>query len=352
MGIMLAEPNFHTRCYVEWEEYPRSSIIAGQRAGYLEPAPIWDDVTTFDAKPYEGFIDTILAGYPCQPFSQAGQRKGENDERHLWPDIARIIQEIKPTWIILENVAGHITLGLEAVLRELRNMGFTVAVSVFTAAETGATHERKRIVIVAHSHSNGQRTAQLQAQQTSGATINRSCDIVDNTECNGRNPGRHGHHRENDRHKLNAAGCAMAHPTQPRSQRKRPNGSEIGREKQNGSIGLRCGTGIFPPTPNDKDGWADVIAVSPDFAPTASIGDIAHQARRVAQMVAQGDLEERQAESYLRRMVDGLAQRAQSLKLCGNGVHPLAIAHAWRTLSTAHGLRPLDLGTTTEGETK
>lgn len=73
MGLMLAEPGFHTRCFVEWEEYPRSVIIAAQRAGYLERAPIWDDLTTFDARPLSGAIDTLLAGYPCQLVSERGR---------------------------------------------------------------------------------------------------------------------------------------------------------------------------------------------------------------------------------------------------------------------------------------
>lgn len=153
LGLMLAEPGFHTRCFVEWEEYPRSALIAGQRAGYFAPAPIWDDLTTFDARPFAGSFDTLLAGYPCQPFSHAGQRRGADDERHLWPDVARVARELGPglEWIFLENVAGHVTLGLETVLRELWDMGFTPAAGLFTAAETGAPHERERVFIVAHA---------------------------------------------------------------------------------------------------------------------------------------------------------------------------------------------------------
>ena len=152
MGLGLAEPGFHTRCYVEWEAYPRQTLIAAQRAGYLAHAPIWDDVTTFDARHFAGAFDTLLAGYPCQPFSAAGQRKGADDERHLWPDVARIARELGPAlrWIFLENVAGHVSLGLETVLRELREMGFTPAAGLFTAAETGAAHERERVFIVAY----------------------------------------------------------------------------------------------------------------------------------------------------------------------------------------------------------
>jgi DNA (cytosine-5)-methyltransferase 1 len=153
MGVMLAEPDFHARCYVEWEDYPRQSIIAAQRAGYFAPAPIWDDVTTFDGTRFRGAIDTVLAGYPCQPFSAAGQRKGEKDERHLWPDVARIIREIEPRWVFLENVSGHVSLGLDTVLREIRDMGWTPASGIFSAGETGAPHERQRVFIVAYRDS-------------------------------------------------------------------------------------------------------------------------------------------------------------------------------------------------------
>jgi site-specific DNA-cytosine methylase len=153
LGLMLAEPGFHTRVWVEFEDYPRQAIIAGQRAGYFAPAPIWNDLKTFDGRPYRRHIDTVLAGYPCQPFSAAGQRKGADDPRHLWPDVARVIREIEPEWVFLENVAGHISLGLESVLRELWDMGYTPAAGAFSAAETGATHERLRVFIVAHRSS-------------------------------------------------------------------------------------------------------------------------------------------------------------------------------------------------------
>lgn len=149
LGLMLAEPGFHTRCFVEWEEHPRGALIAAQRAGYFSPAPIWDDVTTFDGQPYRGAIDTILAGYPCQPFSAAGQRKGDADERHLWPDVARILWETGAEWGFFENVGGHISLGLEAVLRDLWDMGWTPAVGLFSSREILGTHERQRVFIVA-----------------------------------------------------------------------------------------------------------------------------------------------------------------------------------------------------------
>ncbi|WP_454283664.1 DNA cytosine methyltransferase [Roseovarius sp. MBR-79] len=119
LGLTLAEPGFHTRAFVEWEDWPRTVLIAAQRAGYFAPAPIWDDLRSFDARAFRGAFDTVLAGYPCQPFSAAGKRGGADDPRHLWPDVARVIGECSPEWVFLENVPGHVTLGLETVLREL-----------------------------------------------------------------------------------------------------------------------------------------------------------------------------------------------------------------------------------------
>ena len=148
---MLAEPGYHTRAFVEWEDWPRAVIIAAQRAGYFAPAPIWTDMRSFDARPFRGAFDAVLAGYPCQPFSAAGKRGGADDPRHLWPDVARVIGECRPEWAFLENVAGHVTLGLETVLRELWGLGYAPAAGLFSAAEVGAPHERLRIFILAHT---------------------------------------------------------------------------------------------------------------------------------------------------------------------------------------------------------
>ncbi len=98
-----------TRAFVEWEDWPRSVVIAAQRAGYFAPAPIWDDLRSFDARPFCGAFDIILAGYPCQPFSAAGKCAGADDPRRLWLDVARVVGECAPEWVFLENVPGHVT---------------------------------------------------------------------------------------------------------------------------------------------------------------------------------------------------------------------------------------------------
>ena len=100
----------------------------------------WDEAT----RP-----DIICGGYPCQPFSTAGLRKGSNDDRHLWPHIADAVRVLRPRWVVLENVAGHITLGFERVLGDLAALGFDAEWATLRASDVGACHPRTRLFIVA-----------------------------------------------------------------------------------------------------------------------------------------------------------------------------------------------------------
>jgi DNA (cytosine-5)-methyltransferase 1 len=96
-------------------------------------------------------IDILTAGYPCQPFSHAGYRKGTDDERHIFPYILEAIGILKPRWIILENVRGHLTLGLKEVLQGLAQYGYDVRWKVIRASDVGAPHQRARLFIIADS---------------------------------------------------------------------------------------------------------------------------------------------------------------------------------------------------------
>ncbi|UIO41650.1 DNA (cytosine-5-)-methyltransferase, partial [Brevibacillus brevis] len=123
--------------------------------------PIFDDVRTINKQQLiekgvigdERAIDIICGGYPCQPFSNAGQRLGEEDDRHLWPEMLRLIRELRPTWVLGENVDGHVTLGLDIVLSDLDKEGYTARAFIIPAAAVYAPHQRKRVFIVAHSTS-------------------------------------------------------------------------------------------------------------------------------------------------------------------------------------------------------
>lgn len=116
--------------------------------------PIHNDIKTLNGEAYAG-IDLITGGYPCQPFSVAGSQKAQDDSRHLWPEMCRVIAQAKPTWVICENVYGHISLGLDCVLHDMEALGYTCQPFVIPALSTGANHNRDRVFIVAYSASNG-----------------------------------------------------------------------------------------------------------------------------------------------------------------------------------------------------
>lgn len=387
MGLGLAEPGFATACYVEIEDYPRQTLIAGQEAGYLHPAPIWGDLKRFVARPWAGHIDTLLAGYPCQPFSQAGQRRGEDDPRHLWPDIARIIPELGDglEWCFFENVPGHITLGLETVLRELWGLGFTPAVGLFSAGETGAPHERQRIFIVAHRQ-DADRGRKQSAQGTWGgravpagsrqhvddaaghdwaihagrrgqgvgeADLGGRGRDVGHSERFGRGEGRAKHGVRGGRNTATGPSGALADAGGAEREGLQPGQRDTGgRQVENGHLALCGRAGLFPPGPGDRDAWPAVLTMAPGLAPALALRDIARRAQHLAQMGEERGVAEGAAQSELRRMVDGLASRSRALRLLGNGVHPLAAAYAWRTLSAARGLCGVDLETPAAGRAR
>ena len=112
--------------------------------------PIYDDVRTLDARTV-GHVDIITGGYPCQPFSVAGERRGEKDDRHLWPEAYRLLRDILPRWACFENVAGHISMGLDTVLSDMEGIGYTWEALVIPACAVDAKHRRDRIWIVAHT---------------------------------------------------------------------------------------------------------------------------------------------------------------------------------------------------------
>lgn len=153
LGVKLANPTAKCVCYVEGEAYVASLLVKHMEEGVIDQAPLWSDIRTFDGLPWRGKVDCLTAGYPCQPFSAIGKRQGSNDPRHLFPHIKRIIEEINPSRLFFENVAGHLSMGFETVANDLQTMGYKVAAGLFTAEEVGTTHKRERLFIMADSQS-------------------------------------------------------------------------------------------------------------------------------------------------------------------------------------------------------
>jgi DNA (cytosine-5)-methyltransferase 1 len=140
---------WRTVCAVEWEAYPASVLCARQNDKILPTFPIWDDVQTFDGKPWRGIVDVVSGGFPCQDISVAGKGDGLDGERSgMWKEMARIIGEVRPKYTFIENSPMLTTRGLERILADLASMGFNAEWGVLGAADVGANHGRGRIWIV------------------------------------------------------------------------------------------------------------------------------------------------------------------------------------------------------------
>ena len=158
-GIDLAAEwaGFHSVAMVEKDKYCQQVL----RKNFPE-AELYGDILEFDGTKYENRIDLISAGFPCQPFSLAGSRKGAADERALWPEVVRVLREVKPTWFLGENVPGLLTSGTQYkgeyfnyICNSLSEMGYRVGWCLYGAKDIGAVHRRNRVFIVAYSEGDG-----------------------------------------------------------------------------------------------------------------------------------------------------------------------------------------------------
>ena len=148
-GLLLG---WRTVCAVELDPYCRSILLARQRDGILPRFPVWDDVRTFDGKPWRGDVDVVSGGFPCQDISCAGKGAGIGGERSgLWMEMARIVCEVRPRFVFVENSPMLLSRGLGRVLGDLAAMGYDARWGVLGAAEAGAPHKRARIWLVANA---------------------------------------------------------------------------------------------------------------------------------------------------------------------------------------------------------
>jgi len=141
---------WRTVCAVEYNAYARSVLLARQNDGTLAPFPVWDDVRTFDGKPWRGLVDVVSGGFPCQDISAAGKGAGLDGERSgLWSEMARIIREVRPRYVFVENSPMLTSRGLGVVLGDLAAMGFNAEWGVLGTSDVGGHCKRERIWIVA-----------------------------------------------------------------------------------------------------------------------------------------------------------------------------------------------------------
>ena len=170
-GLDLAAEwaGFRTVGQCEWADYPRAVLEK-----HWPRLPRWRDIRTltgddFYEKTGLRTVTVLSGGFPCQPFSTAGKRRGKEDDRYLWPEMLRVIQEIRPTWVVGENVAGIVTLALDTVLSDLESIGYACQAVIIPACAVDAPHRRDRVAIVAYGGSIGLQ-AQGSKQQAEGVT--------------------------------------------------------------------------------------------------------------------------------------------------------------------------------------
>jgi len=154
-GILAGKVRgWRTVCAVEWEPYAACVLAARQNDGFLAPFPVWDDVQTFDGRPWRGIVDVVSGGFPCQDISVAGKGAGITGERSgMWRHMARIVGEVRPRYVFVENSPALITRGLGFVLGDLAALGYDCKWTVLGAADVGAPHQRDRFWLVAHANS-------------------------------------------------------------------------------------------------------------------------------------------------------------------------------------------------------
>ena len=167
LGLKRIVNNVRTIAYVEIEAFQCANLVSKMEKGWLDAAPIWTDLKTFSWSSFRGKVDILSGGFPCQPFSSAGRRAGDEDPRHLWPHIKRGIEIIRPSIVFMENVEGIISSKLQSdqwsdpkgisvllhILRELERLGYQATAGIFSAAEVGLPQTRKRVFIMGHAKS-------------------------------------------------------------------------------------------------------------------------------------------------------------------------------------------------------
>lgn len=173
-GLDLAAEwaGFETVGQCEYADYPYKVLCK-----HWPDVPKWRDIRTLTGDSFyerTGLrtVDIISGGFPCQPFSNAGKRRGKEDDRYLWPEMLRVIEEIKPTWVVGENVAGIVSLALDQVLSDLESKGYETQAFIIPACGVDAPHRRERVAIVAYStinDSNAWRAESARQRRQTGA---------------------------------------------------------------------------------------------------------------------------------------------------------------------------------------
>lgn len=282
LGIKLAEQSHHrTVCYVEAESYPAAIIQARIRDGLLDDAPIWDDLRTFAGGPWRGVVDLVTSGFPCQGWSFAGKRRGADDPRNLWPDVARVVREVQPAICFFENVPGILPYHFAEIKPRLSSMGFRVVEGIYAAAEVGAPHLRPRLFILAYAIGTPRPSIEQEREALAGGLPPRD--------------GAQGAVAHAEGEPIRARLCEERQASIRR--RRSDNGRSAPSNSYSARLAQREGSEEKGEPGSTFDG-SDWWSVEPDVG----------------------------------RVADGVAARVDRLRACGNGAVPAVAVLAWRGL--------------------
>lgn len=188
LDIAAEWAGFETVGQCEWADYPTKVLEK-----HWPDVPRWRDIHTltkgdFYVRTGLRTVDVISGGFPCQPFSTAGKRRGKADDRYLWPEMLRVVRELRPDWVVGENVAGLVSLALDQVLSDLESVGYTCQTFIIPACAVDAPHRRDRCAIVAYANSSRRLHMGVceQTEKSGQSTQLESCkcsSFVSNTTC-------------------------------------------------------------------------------------------------------------------------------------------------------------------------
>lgn len=354
-----------TVCLVEGEAFCVANLVAQMEQGFISPVHIWSDVKTVTSAAARRVIserlggrrlDFIVAGFPCQPWSNAGKRLGKLDDRDLWPNVLKAIDVYQPRYVFLENVdgiAGKID-GARRILCDLEKAGYIAKAGLFSSKEIGGTHLRRRWFFLGIDKSEQQCGQRECADGCSGEVGRSGGGLSDDPLIIERKP--HDEKlaitRQDTRRDIVSSGGRLAFPISESIPRRRGSGdvaSASGRVESEEDERQRCGLAASDsdldvrtrvPARNDFGAWGIVAEIDPALLPTLSTLAIRRIAERNVQRAVAGNLEGRPAgedlqteiECEFRRLAHEYSARDHKLRAIGNSVDWKVAMYAFVTL--------------------
>ena len=337
-GLESRIDGFKTICHVEGEAYAVANLVKKIQEGAIHEAPIWSNVQTFDGTPWRGKLDIITGGFPCQPHSSAGKLLGQKDPRNLWPDVKRIIGEVSPALLFLENVSNiNNTIG-PSIVADLAEMGYDSAWCVVRASDVGAPHRRARWFIMAHAHgesSNSELSRTHRKVPSKGRRLQTRKDQREawcKSGCESKNDDANTYNSNESNMRIHESfegSSKLEKVTLSDTDSERSGKSRKIQERSNGKL-------------SGSESEKRAIDLSNTDRQRAERLGLKLRPRPLFKRYIDAEsIESRRFEDWwaveppVGRMVDGVAHWVDRLRGCGNGVVPQQAAYAFDILSTA-----------------